>query len=84
MYKDRQQLIINITLKLGVKPFTNNADWGSCYVWPIGHTNNYVGQFILLNSDDDELYLINRILNSDEDYETEFLKKITSLKQIKL
>lgn len=69
-----------INKHLNKKPFTNNADWGGGYVWAIDSTSNYEGTFLYLG--DEELLLLNRAINNDEDYEDEVIKNINNSKQL--
>jgi hypothetical protein len=74
IFYNQKKLIRIISKHLNKKPFTSNADWGGAYVWAINSKNNYEGLFLYLG--DDELLLINRTVNKNEDYEDEVLKNI--------
>lgn len=70
-----------ISKTLNKKAFTNNADWGGANVWGIKTKDNFTGVFIYLR-DDDDLVLLKRKLNKDEDYEDEVISTITSTKEL--
>ena len=44
------------------RPFSNSADWGGAYVWPLGGSN-YVGEFLYYG--DNELLVLKRELNEE-------------------
>lgn len=67
-----------ITKHIGKKPFTNNADWGGAYVWNINSTDNYTGTFLYLG--DDELVVIKRELENDDEYIDDIKENITDSK----
>lgn len=48
-----------------IEPYSNNADWGSGWVWPMGHNDKFVGKFLLLW--EDELIFLERNLSEDGD-----------------
>jgi len=70
-----------ITKVLNKKPFTNNADWGGASVWNVKSKDNFTGLFIYLG-DDDDLVLLKRNINEDEDYEDEVINTITNTKEL--
>jgi hypothetical protein len=70
-----------ITKVLNKKPFTNNADWGGASVWNVKSNDNFIGLFIYLG-DDDDLVLLKRNINDDEEYEDEALNTITTNKEL--
>jgi len=85
-FEDDEDILYNyeklkrvISKHLNKKPFTNNADWGSAYVWNTQTNNNFVGTFLYLG--DDELVVIKRTLVDDE-YDDVELKNITNSKEL--
>ena len=62
---------------LNKQSFTNNADWGGADVWGIKTNDNFTGLFIYFGEDND-LVLLKRSLNEEEDYENEVIKTITN------
>ena len=66
---------------LNKQSFTNNADWGGADVWGIKTNDNFVGLFIYLGEDND-LVLLKRNLNVDEEYENEIIETITNNKEL--
>ncbi len=70
-----------ITKVLNKKPFTNNADWGGASVWNVKSNDIFTGLFIYLG-DDDDLVLLKRNINEDEDYEDEVVNIITSTREL--
>ena len=68
-----------ISKHLNKKPFTNNSDWGSGYVWDIKSDDNFIGTFLYLG--DDELVLLKRTLRVDE-YEDNIIKNITNSREL--
>lgn len=70
-----------ITKVLNKQSFTNNADWGAADVWALKSNDNFTGLFIYFVEDND-LVLLKRSLNEDEDYENEELQIITNNKEL--
>jgi hypothetical protein len=70
-----------ISKVLNKQSFTNNADWGGADVWGVKSNDNFTGLFIYLGEGDD-LILLKRSLNEDEDYENEVLVTITNNKEL--
>ena len=66
---------------LNKKSFTNNADWGGADVWRIKTKDNFTGLFIYLGEDND-LVLLKRSLNEEEDYENEVIDTIANNKEL--
>lgn len=73
---DKLKRIISKHLKK--KPFSNNADWGGGYVWNIKSNNNFVGTFIYFG--DDELVVLKRELDDDDEYNDEIIQQINDTK----
>lgn len=76
IFYNQKKLIRIISKHINKKPFTSNSDWGGAYVWAIDSINNYEGSFLYLG--DEELLLLNRVINNDEDYEDEVIKNINN------
>lgn len=70
-----------ISKVLNKKPFTNNADWGGADVWGITTNDNFTGLFIYFGEDND-LVLLKRSFNEEEDYENEIIETITNSKEL--
>lgn len=66
---------------LNKQSFTNNADWGGADVWGIKTNDNFTGLFIYFGEDND-LLLLKRSLNEEEDYENEIIETITNYKEL--
>jgi len=71
-----------ITKHLDKKPFSNNSDWGGGLVWGLKTINNLTGVFFYLG--DNELVVLKRTINEDEEYEDEIIEYITNGKQLYL
>lgn len=80
IFYNEEKLKRIISKILNKNPYTNNADWGSGYVWNINSSDNYTGTFLYLG--DDELVLLKRNLDEDENYIDEVLKDITNVKEM--
>ncbi len=85
-FKDDEDIFYNyeklkriISKHLNKTPFTNNADWGSGYVWNINSNNNFEGVFFYLG--DDELVIIKRETVIDE-YQDKTIKTIETPKEL--
>jgi hypothetical protein len=70
-----------ITKVLNKKPYTNNADWGGANVWGVETNNNFIGLFVYLG-DDNDLVLLKRNLNEDEEYEDEVINTVTNTNEL--
>jgi hypothetical protein len=70
-----------ISKVLNKKSFSNNADWGGADVWGVNSDDGITGLFIYLG-DDNDLVLLKRSLNQEEDYEDEVLETITNNKDL--
>lgn len=79
IFHNHYKLIRVISKHLNKKPFTNNSDWGSGYVWSIKSNDNYIGTFLFLG--DDELIVIKRSLIGDEYIDKE-IKNIRNSKDL--
>lgn len=69
-----------ITKVLNKKPYTNNADWGGASVWNVKTNDNFTGVFIYLG--DDDLVLLKRNINEDEEYEDEVINTVTNTNEL--
>lgn len=76
---NHDKLIRVITKHLNKKPFTNNADWGSGYVWNLTSNDNFIGTFLYLG--DDELLILKRTLRNGEYYD-KVIKNITNSSEL--
>jgi hypothetical protein len=81
IFYNHEKLNRVITKTLNKKSFTNNADWGGANVWGVKTKDRFTGLFIYLG-DDDDLVLLKRNLNEDEDYEDEVINTITNTKEL--
>ncbi len=82
LFNNREKLIRIISNSLNKKYFTNSADWGGGYAWNIKTNDNFLGTFLYLSNDNDELFLLKRTLINEDEYNDEILQNIQTSRDL--